>query len=76
MYRSHKRKALMKGSKKIEESLDVIKLIRNGRTLKTLLRLLLNKQARSFMPLKQRYTVLEHLEDSSGDEKPDHSMIG
>ena len=53
---------------KIEDSLDVLKIVRNGRALNTLLRLLLSSDERRLVRLQRRHSVLEPLLISSSDE--------
>ena len=63
------RKALLDGISKVEDSLDVVKMVRNGRALTTLLRLLLSHDERRFIRLQRRHSVLEPLVKSSDEDK-------
>ena len=53
---------------KVEDSLDVVKIVRNGRALNTLLRLLLSSDERRLVRVQRRHSVLEPLLRSSSDE--------
>ena len=45
---------------RVEDSLDVVKLVRSNRALTTLLRLLLTKDERRLLRLQRRQSVLEY----------------
>ena len=53
------RKAMFDGISKVEDSLDVVKLVRGFRALNTLLRLLLTQDERRILRLQRRQSVLE-----------------
>ena len=63
------RKALIDGIRKVEDSLDVVKIVQNSRALNTLLRLLLTSDERRLIKVQRRQTVLEPLLKSSDDDK-------
>ena len=61
---------------KVENQLDVVKLIRQGRALNVLLRLLLSKDARRLIRVQRRQTVIEPSPVSSDeDAMPDEDIM-
>ena len=71
-----KSKALAKGIKKVEDQLDVVKLIQQARAFKTLLTLLLSKNERYLLRVQRRHILLNHKQSSSDeDKKSDYSVI-
>ena len=53
----------------MEDDLDVVKIVRNGRTLNALLRLLLSNDERRLIRLQRRHNVLEPLLESNDEDK-------
>lgn len=62
------RKALDDGMRKVEDSLDVVKLVRDSRALNTLLRLLLSKEERSLIRFQRKYNRVLDDSNKTSDE--------
>ena len=59
--------------RKVEDSLDVVKLVRDSRALNTLLRLLLSKEERSLIRFQRKYNRV--LEDSNKTSDEDIGKV-
>ena len=54
--------------RKVEDSLDVVKLVRDSRALNTLLRLLLSKEERSLIRFQRKYNRVLDDSNKTSDE--------